>query len=341
MERLRVASLFTGCGGMDLGMQGGFTFLGKCYTRNPVNMVFANDADSPACEIFTKNFSTEILCRDIKDVPSPLIPDHDILMAGFPCQPFSIVAQNPPRIGLESPMGWLFMEVNRVIRDKKPACFIAENVKGILSANGGKAFPMILDEFRKAGYRITYKIVNSVNFGVPQRRERVFIVGFRNDLGIDPRITEPLLGPIPLKKILLKPRLVDDKYYFSEKAVNGLKRSRENHPEMNKGRVQDRNQPSSTMTAHLSKASLNSMDPVLKEGDRYRRIVPKEVARIQSFPDDFVLTESDRRQYIALGNAVPPVMMWHISKQIIRQIQSARRQTGNATLNPTSVHIVL
>ena len=341
MEKLSVASLFTGCGGMDLGMQGGFTFLGKRYTRHPVNVVFANDTDSPACKIFAKNFRTEILCDDIKDVPSSRIPDHDILMAGFPCQSFSIVAQNPPRTGLDSPMGLLFMEVNRVIRDKKPACFIAENVKGILSANGGKAFPTILDEFEKSGYITTHKLINSVNFGVPQRRERVFIVGFRKDLGIRPKITEPSLDPIPLKKILLESRHVDGRYYFSEKAVNGLKRSRENQPEMNKGRVQDRNQPSSTMTAHLSKASLNSMDPVLKEGDRYRRIVPKEVARIQSFPDDFVLTESDRRQYMALGNAVPPVMMWHIAKQVIRQIQSARKQTEGAALAPPPMHIAL
>jgi len=326
MEKLRVASLFTGCGGMDLGMLGGFTYLSEGYAKNPVKIVFANDSDDYACNMFTSNFDTDIVRGDIRGIPSSGIPDHDILIAGFPCQPFSILAQNPPRIGLESPMGQLFMEMNRVIKDKMPLCFIAENVKGLLSANGGKAFPMIIEELEKSGYVVSHRLVNSVNFGVPQRRERVFIVGFRKDLGIEPTIPELCTEPVPLKNVLLESRSVAKKYYFSKKAVSGLMASRRHKPELNKGRIQDKNQPCSTMTAHLSKASLNSMDPVLMDSKGYRRITPKEVARIQSFPDDFVLTESDRRQYMALGNAVPPVMMWHISRHIVRRIMAAQKR---------------
>ena len=326
MEKLKVVSLFTGCGGMDLGMCGGFTFLNKRYAKNPVKVVFANDVDDYACNMFTSNFETGLVRGDIRDITSSRIPDHDILIAGFPCQSFSILAQNPPRMGLDSPMGQLFMEVNRIIRDKRPLCFIAENVRGILSANGGKAFPMIIREFEKSGYVVSHKVVDSVDFGVPQRRERVFIVGFRRDLGVEPTIPQTCLEPVPLKSVLLEAGSVDQKYYFSKKAVRGLMWSRKHKPELNKGRVQDEGRPSSTMTAHLSKASLNSMDPVLKDDVGYRRITPKEVARIQSFPDDFVLTESDRRQYIALGNAVPPVMMWHISRHIVRQIKTARKR---------------
>lgn len=318
---MRVASLFTGCGGMDLGMHGGFEFLGTKYRRNPVDLVFANDIEDSACEIFGANFTHMIINEDIRTIPSSKIPEHDILLAGFPCQPFSIVAQNPPRIGLESEIGRLFFEMVRILKKKKPKCFIAENVKGILSANKGKAFPLILKEFEKAGYAIDYKLINSENYGVPQKRERVFIIGFRKDLGISPEFPKPLNKKVSLKKVLIPKRMVHKKYYFSKKAVEGLKKA---NPQMNKGRVQDINVPCSTVGAHLAKVSLNSTDPVLKENRKFRRFNPREVARIQSFPDSFRLVCSENKQYRALGNAVPPVMMWHVSRIVIRQLSKKK-----------------
>ena len=323
MEKLRVASIFTGCGGMDLGIQGGFTFLNKRYSKHSIEIVFANDIEKSACDIFEKNFNCEIENEDIKKIPSSKIPDHDILIAGFPCQPFSIVAQNPPRIGIESEVGQLFFELVRILKEKKPSCFIAENVKGILSANNRKAFPLIIKELEKVGYVLNYQLANSENFGVPQKRERVFIIGFKKELGIKPEIVEPTENIIPLKKILQPENSIEKKYYFSKQAIEGLKRA---NPTMNKGRNQNINNPCATVGAHLAKVSLNSTDPVLKENGKYRRFTPREVARIQSFPEDFILTDSEGKQYRALGNAVPPVMMWHIANKIIHQLRSIMKQ---------------
>jgi DNA (cytosine-5)-methyltransferase 1 len=318
MEKLRVASLFTGCGGMDLGIHGGFGFLGKYYRRNPVELVFANDVEESACEIFNANFPHTIICGDIKRISASRIPDHDILLGGFPCQSFSIVAQNPPRLGYNSEIGMLFFEMVRILRAKQPLCFIAENVKGILSANKGKTFPLIIDEFKKAGYVVSHKLLNSADYGIPQRRERVFILGFRKDLGVEPTFPEPRVKTcVPLRYVLFRHKSVDKKYYFSRKAIQGMLRA---NPKMNKGRAQDENQPCATVAAHLAKVSLNSTDPVVKVGRRYRRFVPREVGRIQSFPDSFKLVGSENKQYRALGNAVPPVLMWHVSKNAISQL---------------------
>ena len=212
MAKLRIASLFSGCGGMDLGILGGFTFLGRKYYKNPVELVFANDMESSACSIFNENFSHEIICDDIKKIPSSLIPDHDILVGGFPCQSFSIVAQNPPRLGYHSETGKLFFEMVRILKEKKPLGFIAENVKGILSANKGTTFPIILSEFEKAGYNVEHRLLNSTNFGIPQKRERVFIVGYRKNLDLKPIFPDPLDSVIPLRKVLCPYESVEEKY---------------------------------------------------------------------------------------------------------------------------------
>ena len=132
MDKLKIASFFSGCGGMDLGVTGGFTFMGKRFIQNPVEIVFANDIEPDACDIFDANFSHKIIRGDIRKIRSNQIPDHDILMGGFPCQPFSILAQNPPRLGMNDEDGTLFTELIRILKYKKPSCCILENVKGLL-----------------------------------------------------------------------------------------------------------------------------------------------------------------------------------------------------------------
>ncbi len=320
MDKLKIASLFCGCGGTDIGMLGGFEYLGKKYAKNRAELVFANDIERSACDIFDLNFQHKSVCKSIKDIDECDIPDHDILTGGFPCQSFSIVAQNPPRLGHRSENGRLFFEMVRVLKKKRPLCFVAENVKGILSANGKKAFPLILKEFEKAGYTVDHRLMNAAWFGIPQKRERVFIVGFRDDLGIKPSFPEHVSTAdfVPLNKVIFSHNEVDKKYHFSERAVSGLLRA---NPAMNKGRVQNTGQPCSTVGAHLAKVSLNSTDPVLKINGTYRRFTPREVARIQSFPDSFRLTGTDSQQYKSLGNAIPPVLMWHIAREIIRQLK--------------------
>ena len=315
MEKLKVASLFCGCGGTDVGLLGNFDFLGKHYASNNMEIVYANDIDDNACRIFEENFGIKPDNRDIRQINSNELPDFDILTGGFPCQSFSIIAQNPKRLGVKDDRGKLFFEMCRILRDKQPKCFIAENVKGLLTANQKSAFPLIMEEFKNSGYDVKYMVLNSANYGVPQKRERVIIVGFRKDLNIDFTFPNQVITDEdlfePLKKVI--DNTVDEKYYFSDRAVEGMMKKRE---KMNKGRAQDIEKPCNTVGAHLAKVSLNSTDPVLMNGNRYRRFTPREVARIQSFPEQFSLVGTETAQYRALGNAIPPVMIWYVANKV-------------------------
>lgn len=324
MKKLRVASLFSGGGGTDIGFEGGFDFLGKHYKSNNIKIVYANDIDKNANIMFEENFRIKPDSRNIKEVDSFDIPEFDILTGGFPCQSFSVSAQNPKRLGIKDERGTLFFEMVRILKDRQPLAFFAENVKGILSANKHEAFPLIIEEFEKAGYSVNYNLMLSANFGVPQKRERVFIVGIRNDLGFKFSFNEepPIKSEedyVPLSKVLENE--VVEKYYFSEKAVQGMLNSRTSRV-MNKGRAQDITKPCNTVSSHLAKVSLNSTDPVLFENGRYRRFTPREVARIQSFPENYKLVGSEGAQYRILGNAIPPVMMWYIANKLLYMLRN-------------------
>lgn len=320
MEKLKVASLFCGCGGTDVGLLGDFEFLGNHYASNDLEIVYANDIDDNACNIFKENFGIEPDNRDIREVASNEIPEFDILTGGFPCQSFSIIAQNPKRLGVKDERGKLFFEMCRILREKQPKCFIAENVKGILTANKKSAFPLIIKEFEDSGYDVSYSILNSANYGVPQKRERVIIVGFRKDLDIKFEFPDVIVRDedefTPLSEVIEND--VDEKYFFSQRAVDGMMKKRAS---MNKGRAQDITKPCNTVGAHLAKVSLNSTDPVLLVDERYRRFTPREVARIQSFPESFELVGSEAAQYRALGNAIPPVMFWYVAKTVREKLE--------------------
>jgi DNA (cytosine-5)-methyltransferase 1 len=315
VEKLRAASLFCGCGGTDVGLRGNFEFLGQKYTRNNIEIVYANDIDDNACRIFERNFGIKPDNRDIREVKASNLPDFDILTGGFPCQSFSIVAQNPKRLGIKDDRGMLFFEMCRILREKQPKCFIAENVKGILSVNNKEAFPLIIKKNEKCGYTVVHGLLNSAHYKVPQKRERVIIVGFRNDIGVKFNFPSTVCSSENEYATLgaVIEQTVDEKYFFSEKAIAGMMKNRKN---MNKGRTQNLNAPCNTVGAHLAKVSLNSTDPVLYQNGRYRRFTPREVARIQSFPDTFELIGTERAQYKALGNAIPPVMFWYVAREI-------------------------
>lgn len=327
MAKLRAASLFCGCGGTDVGLLGGFEFLGKEYQSNNTEIVYANDIDSNACAIFERNFAIKPDNRDIRNVKAEELPEFDILTGGFPCQSFSIVAQNPKRLGVKDDRGKLFFEMCRILREKHPKCFIAENVKGILSANKKSAFPLILKEFEESGYNISFKLLNAVNFGVPQKRERVFIVGIRKDIGdaFDFSVLKKIDIHTPLSAVI--ETNVDKKYFFSQKAVDGMMKKRS---AMNKGRAQDLSQPCNTVGAHLAKVSLNSTDPVLQVGNRFRRFTPREVARIQSFPEKFELIGTESAQYRALGNAIAPVMFWYVYNALVKYLHTLTNEQSHS-----------
>ena len=315
MSTIKTVSLFCGCGGMDIGLVGGFEYIGNHYKTNPYDIVHASDFDKYPIDIYNNNFKHKAEVLDITKTSPTDYPDHDLLIGGFPCQSFSIVAQNPPRLGYKDNKGKLFFKMCDILKEKQPRAFIAENVKGILSANNGKALPLVLEGFKESGYYVDYKLINSADFGVPQKRERVFIVGFKNlnDYENFKFPKQSVEQYTPLKEVLEPAENIDQKYYFSNKAVAGMEKVR---AKMNKGRVQNPDLPSNTVTSHLAKSSLNSTDPVLYSNGKYRRYTPTEVKRIQSFPDSFQLVGSETRVYQSLGNAVPPVVMWHISRAL-------------------------
>jgi DNA (cytosine-5)-methyltransferase 1 len=324
---------------MDLGSEGGFDFLGQNYKRLNTKTVYAMDFDKPICEIYNANFPIVCNHQDIVELASKSVPDHDILTGGFPCQSFSVVAQNPKRLGYkDDKKGRLFFEMCRILKEKKPAVFVAENVKGLLSANKGEAFPLVIKEFEDAGYHVKYQVLNASHYGVPQKRERVFIVGFRDKRAYDSfELPAPTTAtkPVALNKVLIPENQIEDKYYFSDRAVQGMLATKHTKT-MNKGRAQNINEPCNTVGAHLAKVSLNSTDPVLCENDRYRMFTPREVARIQSFPENYLLPGTRTTNYRALGNAVAPVVMWHVTNSILKALKStypqeAKRPTKRVT----------
>ncbi len=317
MEKIKVASLFCGCGGMDLGVVGGFSYLGKEYKENPFEIVYSVDNDDYCTKIYNENFVHKCIVKDVRDIDISEMPQFDMLIGGFPCQSFSISAQNPPRLGYKDERGMLFFEMVKILKERQPRFFIAENVKGILSANNGKAFPMIMNEFRAAGYTVVHKLLNASEYGVPQKRERVIIVGFRNQEDFlkfkYPNKVNKSDRKV-LRDVINEESNKDESLFFSDKAVAGMMAVRE---KMNKGRAMQLDEPCNTVSAHLAKVSLNSTDPVYMVGERYRRFSTREAARIQSFPDTFKLDSvSQIRQYKAIGNAVPPVLMWYVIRSL-------------------------
>lgn len=317
----KVVSLFSGCGGCDQGIIGDFIFNGFNYHRLPYDVVFASDIDKKALDTHKLNFvCCNVLCGDICDVPSSAIPNHDVLIGGFPCQSFSTV--NPTKDPFDDRAN-LYKQMVRIVNDKQPKAFIAENVKGLLTLHNGTIFKKVREAFEEAGYRLSFQLLNAADYGVPQKRERLILVGIRNDLGFNyvfPKETHKD-NWTPLSVAVPELAIEDKKYYFSERAVQGMKNAKNN---MKRGLAQKLDEPSLTVTSHLAKVSINSRDPVLlvdPEKELYRRFTPKEAARIQSFPDIFKFAGSEGDAYRQIGNAVPPVLFWHIAKSLAEQLE--------------------
>lgn len=323
-KKLRVASLFCGCGGSDLGALGKFSYLRKKYKKLPTEIVYAVDIDQKAVNTYNQNFCHKAVVGCVSSGIEKTIPEIDILIGGFPCQSFSTV--NPTKDPFDD-RGQLYKDMAKILKEKQPKAFIAENVKGLMVLKKGAIFKSVLNEFEKQGYKITFELLNSVDFGIPQKRQRVFIVGIRNDLNkefdFSKIFNSKLLSkkkPVPLNQVIDSLIPNNDKYYFSKKAVEGMKNAKKN---MKRGLWQDLNEPCLTITSHLAKVSLNSRDPVLlvdPENELYRRFTPLEAARIQSFPDNFKFVGNESDAYRQIGNAIPPVLMWHIMESLTEQL---------------------
>lgn len=311
-----VISLFCGCGGADMGLLGNFTYNKQTYEKLPFDIIYAMDIDAKAIATYKLNFSCDnVVCEDIRNVNASSLPNCDILVGGFPCQSFSTV--NPTKNPFDD-RAKLYKEMVRIIKEKLPKIIIAENVKGFKTLYNGSIFNKVISAIEKNGYKVLSSLLNASDYGVPQKRERVIIIGIRNDLhgnfDFPQKTTE--FEKVPLSVAVPKLKIKNEKYYFSERAVQGLKKAKNN---MKRGLAQNLNEPCLTVTSHLAKTSLNSRDPVLlvdPEKELYRRFTPREAARIQSFPDTFEFIDSEFNTYKQIGNAIPPVMFWHIAKSV-------------------------
>ena len=321
MGKLRAISLFCGAGGSCLGLIGGFTYLKKRYRPTGIEIVHASDIDEKAVKTYNANFRHKADVADIDDLSFKRY-SADIVMGGFPCKSFSTV--NPTKKP-EERKTQLFWQLARAIKEIYPKVFIAENVKGFYRLQQGKYFKLAKNEFEKIGYNVSHRLINASDFGVPQKRERLIMIGVRKSIKCDFIFPDPSHGNGTRSKVKLG-EVIDSlepengKYYFSKKAVEGVKKAKNN---MKRALAQDLDDQCLTITSHLAKVSLNSRDPVLlvnRKKELYRRFTPLEAARIQSFPDSFKFAGSEGDAYRQIGNAVPPVMMWYQVNEIVKQI---------------------
>lgn len=309
-----IISLFAGCGGLDLGFVGGFESNGKKYKKHPFVIDWANDIDAAACKTFKNYFKHNIVCGSIVDIlnkkqktksDAPLPKKTDIVLGGFPCQEFSHAGK---RRGFNSEKGILYRSMAEVIRKTKPVLFVAENVRGLLTIDSGTAIDTIKDDFAKLGYHVNHKLLLAADFGVPQMRERVIIIGTRKNLL--PRFED---GDYPKpthknKHVSVKEALGDLENIQEGKFLNHYWSKAKKNKGQGNGII-DPNRPGPTMrTEHHGNIEYH--------WNGKRRLSAREAARIQSFPDNMEFFPSTSQAYKQIGNAVPPVLAWHIAKSI-------------------------
>lgn len=317
-----IVSLFSGAGGLDLGFeQAGFT------------TVWADEFDKKIWDTFRLNFPNTVLdTRSIVDIPSDEIPDCVGLIGGPPCQSWSAAGA---KRGIKDARGKLFHEYIRVLREKQPLFFVAENVKGMLSKKNKPVFDGFIQEFENCGYQVSWKLVNAFDYGVAQDRWRVIIVGVRKDVGAGFVFPEPVVEKIVLRDVL----------YGVPEPVAALEKNKHN-PEVNmnaheyyvggfssmfmsRNRVRGWDEPSFTIQASGRHVPLHPQAPKmvktdndsfvfsLGHEDEYRRLSIRECARIQSFPDDFDFVYRNVNDgYKMVGNAVPVQLAYVIAQAL-------------------------
>ena len=302
-----VVSLFSGCGGMDLGFRGGFPFGGKFHQRLPFEVVWANDINESACDTYAANLGEDHLHRgSIVDVMDTLPESADVVVGGFPCQDVSINGQRSAANGART---ILYQRMIDVIRHCQPAVFVAENVKGLLMSHGRPFFNRMLADFRLPGYTVDHRLYLAADYGVPQMRERIFIVGVRGNV---PFAHPPALA----QQMTAKEALADLECADENKATAHIWSKARRSPEQGNRRLKA-DKPATTIRAehHGNVQWHYKLD---------RRISLREAARLQSFPDSFDFVCAMRATERQIGNAVPPVLAWHIAKAVREHIDAHR-----------------
>ena len=304
IEKRTVVSLFSGCGGMDLGFLGGFRFGGKFFERQPFEVVWANDINGLACDTYAANLGDEHLHRgSIVDVMDTLPKSADVVIGGFPCQDVSINGQRSLADGERT---ILYQRMIDVIRHCRPKAFVAENVKGLLMSHGRPFFDRMLADFRLPGYTVDHKLYLAADYGVPQMRERIFIVGIRGD--------QPFAHPTSLGwQMTAKEALEDLECAAEDRATAHIWSKAQRSPEQGNRRLKA-DKPATTIRAeHHGNVQWHYR--------LRRRISLREAARLQSFPDDFNFVCAMRATERQIGNAVPPVLAWHIASALREQLE--------------------
>jgi len=330
---MNIISLFSGAGGLDLGFkQAGF------------NTIWANEYDKDIWETFENNFlDVKLDRRSIVNIPSEDIPDTLGLIGGPPCQSWSEAGKLR---GLDDHRGELFFEFIRVLRDKRPLFFLAENVSGMLASRHNDALQNIKKHFSDSGYRLSFQLLNAHDYGVPQDRKRIFFIGYREDLGMEFEFPEPLEEKLFLEDAIgdLRDNALPAK---GKTYTNGEECQISNHEYMTGGfssmfmsrnRVRGWDEPSFTIQAGGRHAPLHPQAPKMErierdkrkfvEGkeDLYRRLSIRECARIQSFPDDHKFCYKNLiAGYKMVGNAVPPYLAYILAQKIYSDLKSINR----------------
>lgn len=315
--KFKFVDLFAGIGGIRLAFQNND---GKC--------VFTSEWDSFAKKTYEANFG-EVPFGDITQISEKDIPDHDILLGGFPCQPFSIAGVSKKKsLGrqhgfLDKTQGTLFFDIARIIEYKKPKIFMLENVKNLVSHDKKKTFKVIKETLSSLGYSLYYKILDA-KYYVPQHRERILIVGFKKSVFGEKEVFEfpkPPNAELTIKDILQK--RVETKYTLSDKLWSYLQEYKRKHQAKGNGfgyGLTDLNGVSRTLSARYYKDGAEILIP--QKGKNPRRLTPRECARIQGFPDNFIIPVSNNQAYKQFGNSVAIPLIQAVGKNIVKELYS-------------------
>lgn len=313
--RYKMIDLFSGIGGTRLGF----------HQTNSVNIVFSSEIDKFAVKTYKANFG-ETPFGDITKIDENDIPDHDILVGGFPCQAFS---QAGKKLGFEDTRGTLFFEIARIIKKKRPKAFLLENVKNLKSHDKGRTFKVIETTLKKLNYDVQTILFKAKDFGVPQNRERIYIVGFAKDKVSnykDFSFPTPSCPKTSVGDIL--ELNVDDKYTISNALWQGHQRRKTEHKEKGNGfgySLFNENSPyTNTISARYYK---DGSEILIEQAEKNpRKITPREAARLQGFPENYIIPVSDTQSYKQFGNSVAVPVIFAIAKEIISILDNSEKE---------------
>ena len=300
-EKIKFIDLFCGIGGFRVAMD-------ETCLENDINpqCVFSSDIDKHCQDSYELNFG-ERPFGDITKIEANQIPDHDILFAGFPCQPFSIIGQMK---GFEDTRGTLFFHIAEILSVKKPKAFILENVKQLVGHDGGKTLKTILESLKNLGYHVQYTVLNALDYGLPQKRERIIIVGHREPILFS--FPSPIIPFKPLSEIIEKK--VDKKHFASDYI---RQKRKESHKSAYKLAIWHENK-SGNICSYPYSCALRagaSYNYLLVNGER--RLTPREMFRLQGFPDSYQIINNESQARKQAGNAVPVNMVKAVIQKLL------------------------